>query len=320
MGKMMKNVLKKLVRDEEGQAFILVLIFLLVGGLIIAPLLGFMSTGLKVGQMHEEKMEGLYAADAGVEDALYKIINNDALLPAVLGESYPYDLEDETGLIYINGNSVHVEILLEEDIATFLAGLGASDPGTHGDWVVISDLPADGQYTITVTWDPTDPDEPGHENKSISRVGAWFRGHYTCTNDSAGENLVPPLVDITDDYPDYSPIPVEGVPYKGGTAFIWTWTGGDKPWFGKNTGVYTRYQTFEYTLPDTPALYIAWVEVTSKDVGTIPTSVTFGTYTVTATATDTATGEQTVVVAYPSWQGSGGLNAVDILAWEINPQ
>ena len=66
MGKLMRNKLNKLVKEEKGQAFILVLIFLLVGGLIIAPLLGFMSTGLKVGQMHEEKMEGFYAADAGI--------------------------------------------------------------------------------------------------------------------------------------------------------------------------------------------------------------------------------------------------------------
>ncbi len=314
MGKMIKNELNKLVKEEKGQAFILVLILLLVGGLIIAPLLGFMSTGLLAGQMHEAKMEGFYAADAGIEDALYKIINNDASLPALLDDSWSYDLRDESdNLIYINGNRVQVEILMEENIATFLSGLVGSEPGVHEEWTTIVDDAVAGEYTITVTWAPTDPDKPGHENKSISGVGVWFRGDYEYVAGSASG--------ITDDYPNYEPLPFETEEYKGGTAFIWTWTGGDKPWFGKNTGVYTRTQTFEYTPDDeSPELYIAWVEVTSHDVGAIPTAVTFGTYKVTATATDSATGEQTVVVAYPSWQGSGGLNVVDILAWEINPQ
>ncbi len=312
MGKMMKNVLNKLVRDEEGQAFILVLIFLLVGGLIIAPLLGFMGTGLKVGQMHEQKMEGLYAADAGVEDALYKIMKNDELLPVVLGEKWEYPLEDEIGdLIYINGNSVHVEILMEENTDTFLSELLDSDAGVHEAWTAVEDPTADGKNTITVTYDGA------AMNKRINGVGAWFRGTtWYCTDDSFGDILVPPLIDMTDDalYPVYS---FETKEYKGGIAFIWTWTGANRPVF--QPGV-TRTQTFKFEPEKEVVLHIAWVHVGSEDIGAVPTSVTFGNYTVTATATDSTTGSQTQVVAYPSWQGSGGPNAVDILAWEINPQ
>jgi len=51
----------------------LVLILLAVGGLILAPLLGLMSTGLLAGQVYERKTDELYAADAGVEDAVWKI-------------------------------------------------------------------------------------------------------------------------------------------------------------------------------------------------------------------------------------------------------
>ncbi len=310
MGKMMKNVLKKLVRDEEGQAFILVLIFLLVGGLITAPLLSYMSTGLKVGQMHEARMEGLYAADAGVEDALYKIMNNDASLPQNLGDSYPYDIAD------VNGNSVHVEIVLEETINEFLYTLLGEDAGTHGDWATVVDDEVPGLYTISITYNGAPV------NKKIYGVGAWFRGtDYACTDDSAGEDVAPgpplfgPLTDMNNDYPNYSFDDTEE--YRGGTVFEWSWTAADRPVFQPGD---TRTQTFRYTPVEVPALYVAWVYVGSSDVGTVPTSVTFGNYTVTATATDIATGEQTIVVAYPSWQGSGGLNAVDILAWEINPQ
>ncbi len=302
----MKNVLKKLVRDEEGQAFILVLIFLLVGGLIIGPLLGYMGTGLLAGQMHEEKMEGLYAADAGIEDALYKIMTNDPDLPTVLGASYPpYFIAD------VNGHRVDVEIVLEEDVDQFLIELLGGDAGVHDEWTLIVDIDLEpGEYTMSVTY------SGAAANKKIDGVGAWFRGtDYVCTNDSAGEALVVPVIpDMNDDYPNDIFTTEE---YRGGTVFKWSWTAADRPVFQPDE---TRTQTFTYIPEEIPALAVAWVEVGSEDVGTVPTSVTFGTYKVIATATDIATGEQTVVVAYPAWQDGGGLNAVDILAWEINPQ
>jgi len=71
----MKNILNKLRRDETGQAFIIVLILLVLGGLIIGPLLAYMNTGLIAGQAYEQRMDELYAADAGVEDALWQIKN-----------------------------------------------------------------------------------------------------------------------------------------------------------------------------------------------------------------------------------------------------
>jgi len=72
----MKGTLNK-IREEKGQALIIAVILMLVGGLIIAPLLGFMGTGLKVGQIFEEKIDGLYAADAGIENACWKLKNGD---------------------------------------------------------------------------------------------------------------------------------------------------------------------------------------------------------------------------------------------------
>jgi len=268
-----------------------------------------MSTGVLAGQMYEEKMDALYAADAGVEDALYKIMSNDASLPQNLGESYPYDLEDEAGNpIYVNGNSVHVEIVLEETINEFLENLLGGDAGVHEEWtaVVDDDLPA-GEYTITVNYTGSSA------NKKIDGMGAWFRGDYTL------EELVSGIGGMNDTYPPDGDIS-EVSPYRGGTAFIWRWASGHGPQFGTQPGIMDRFLTFKYDPDIIPVLYVGWVEVGSMDIGTVPTTVTFGTYKVIATATDSATGEQTVVVAYPSWQSGEGLNAVDILAWEINPQ
>lgn len=65
--------MKKAMRDERGAALVLTLVLLLIGGLIITPLLGFMGTGHLAGQVHEKRMDELYAADAGIEDAIWRM-------------------------------------------------------------------------------------------------------------------------------------------------------------------------------------------------------------------------------------------------------
>ena len=71
----MKKVVKNLARDEKGAALILALLLLLIGGLISAALLNHMGSGILAGEVHERRTAELYAADAGVEDALWKIQN-----------------------------------------------------------------------------------------------------------------------------------------------------------------------------------------------------------------------------------------------------
>jgi hypothetical protein len=71
-GGVMKGLVRRLARNESGQAVLaMVLVLLVVGALIMGPLLGFMGTGLKAGQMHETKTLEYYAADSGVEDAIF---------------------------------------------------------------------------------------------------------------------------------------------------------------------------------------------------------------------------------------------------------
>jgi len=71
----MKAFVKKVTRDERGAGVLaLVLVLLVVGGLILTPLLGLMSTGLMAGQVYERKTHELYSADAGVEDVIWRIL------------------------------------------------------------------------------------------------------------------------------------------------------------------------------------------------------------------------------------------------------
>ena len=107
----MKSIVKKAIRDEKGAALALTLVLLLVGGLIIAPLLGFIGTGTIAGGVHEKRMDELYAADAGVEDAIWKIQKDpDVKVPACGNDPrfWSYNISD------INGNDVEFDITYVE--------------------------------------------------------------------------------------------------------------------------------------------------------------------------------------------------------------
>jgi hypothetical protein len=101
----MKITVKRLIRDEKGAALAMALILLLIGGLITAPLLSYMGTGLLAGEVYEARTAELYAVDAGVEDAVWKIQNSDGYLPCSPG-SPPrnYTITD------MNGKNVDITI------------------------------------------------------------------------------------------------------------------------------------------------------------------------------------------------------------------
>jgi len=101
----MKIAVKRLIRDEKGQTLVLALILLVVGGLIITPLLAYMSTGLITGEVYERRMDELYAADAGVEDAIWRIQSNNLTFDAD-NRFYPEPLN-------VNDKSVDVVIYRE---------------------------------------------------------------------------------------------------------------------------------------------------------------------------------------------------------------
>jgi len=103
----MKKYLKRLHRCERGVVLIIVLILLAVGGLTLAPMLQHMATGLKANRTYERKTYEYYAADAGVEDALWQITreDRDSHLPYKEEHpNWPYTITD------VNGKTVDVTI------------------------------------------------------------------------------------------------------------------------------------------------------------------------------------------------------------------
>ena len=108
----MKTIVKRLAGDEKGAALVMVLILLLISGLIIGPLLSYMGTGLITGEVYEKRTAELYAADAGVEDAIWSI-GHQSIPPGLWQES-----DDQPGWwmyeypepLIVNGKSVDVTV------------------------------------------------------------------------------------------------------------------------------------------------------------------------------------------------------------------
>lgn len=64
-------------KSEEGMALIYVTLVLVMTMLIIPPLLGFIGGAGRSAQIREDRMLKVYAADAGIEEAYYKIIDGN---------------------------------------------------------------------------------------------------------------------------------------------------------------------------------------------------------------------------------------------------
>jgi hypothetical protein len=308
----MKKILNRPIRGEKGQALLITLILLLVGGLIIAPLLGYMSTGLKAGQSNENLMQRLYAADAGVEDAIWRI-RNDYSLPADVGHTVTYPI---TG--GVNNKSVTVTIIKEDDFESFVEDLlkAAIDwkselhfdpPSGHDVWMTYSENLTPGTYTLTMTYS----ENASANQKWLKVVAIWFEGEYDIVGSASGD-----MVDQKGT-PVVYPAPTKW-PSGGGTAFIWEWENeSDRPFFEKKPGGDQHSMTFNFTPPQVDGLYFPWVISGSADVGTIGATFTLGVYKVTATATDNTTGKQTEVISYVARMGAVPAPA-RVLTWEVS--
>ena len=100
----MKIAVKRLIRNEKGQTMVMALVLLVVGGLIVASLLAYMGTGLTGSEVYGRRTAELYAADAGVEDAIWKIQNS-------VPDFYPYEYPEP---LIVNAKSVNITIFRED--------------------------------------------------------------------------------------------------------------------------------------------------------------------------------------------------------------
>ena len=171
----MKKIFSSLIKNQSGQgvlAIVLILVFL--GSMILGPLLAFMGTGLKVGQMHETKEMELYAADAGVEDAINWLIHGKPTTDgdwgwSEEGEGWKRDIDDINDEVVQNVD-VTVEALAKAN--TYNVTSTARSP--DGSTTVLSTVWA--IHIIEGTWDPDKQGSPYEGDVYVDGdvdTGAW---------------------------------------------------------------------------------------------------------------------------------------------------
>ena len=172
-GSAMLRLLKKILSGEKGQALPIVLALLVIGGLTIAPSLNYTATSLKSGRILEENLKGIYAADAGLEQAIWTLEN---------GASPPPYLEE-------NLNRMPVALQAEEK-GTYTLYLGELiQPGEHSDFLAVDgelvwdDGAGAYRYTITVTLQPESESSIIH----LEEVGARIPVGYGYQSGSAAD-------------------------------------------------------------------------------------------------------------------------------------
>ena len=180
-----KRWLSELREGERGLVLPIVLAMLVLGSLLIVPSLNYAATSLKAGEMVEENAEGLYAADAGVEDALWKLLNDK---PASFPHSY--QLTDVNGLT--------VDVIVDE--ITTLFGEETEPMGDHSDWMILTKTVTYNagiyDYTLSITND-------GDGNIKIEKILFDFQASLDYEGPTAG--------DITTDDPAVNGNPTVGI-------------------------------------------------------------------------------------------------------------
>ena len=326
---MKMRLLKEINKRESGQAFILVLILLLVGGLIIVPLLAFMSTGLIAGRNIEQLVDEVYADDAGIEDAMWKILNGDFESLDVNDESDPYTLT-------VNGLAVTVTVTKLSLIQGLLGEGEYKIDQPHEGWMEVEQPegyePVPGvdtekgpyfeyTYTITISYFPG----AGGATRQLDTVGVYFS---PLPDKDIGETYddVISSPEVTGNSPAFdgyfnTPPLQAGSPQnkyvQDGFTFVWRWetTPPQGPIFepeseGAFTFTFRIYNDPDWPSPRLEPFCFVWSTYRQQDVSYATSDIDLYRWLIEATAGDTTV--RSVILA------EGGVLS-DILTWEINP-
>ncbi len=280
------RLLKQMVNSERGQALVIVLTMLVLGGLTIAPALNYAATSLNIGQIIERGVSGIYAAEAGVEDTLWSLANtttpSQQLAESINQMQVAIQTED-TGAytLYLD------ELVQTEQHSDYL--------GVDGEMVWDEGAQAY-KYTITVTWQPGS----GVQIIHLVEVGVRLPIGYSYQSGSAAgfvDNLS-------------TSEPNEILDESG--AYMLNWElGTPSPYVSADIPVQT--QTFYITGEGNQEGDYTWVVANREDIGTV-SEITGILYQVTATATHPESGEITATVATDVLIDGG---TIYIVSWQI---
>ncbi|MFH0942168.1 MAG: hypothetical protein V1823_04010 [Chloroflexota bacterium] len=293
MARIVRNTLAKWLREQRGQALISVLILLVLGSLSLPPILSHLSTSLKSGEIYQSRTDELYAADSGIEDAIWQI-KYDRL--PVLFDSPEYDAYDFTTVWSydlpdpINGLTANVtvqNVWIPENITPLSPAEGEAIIESNK-LIVAGTATTDSNYRIKIDFYPGEAEGAALQ---IVSLGVWLPLGYGYVAGSS--NLE------EDPFEEYYSVPTVSN-YAGGQAVVWEFSPPvsytDFPGVSVVDVPMSTEITFDYTpaLAGERPLAISWVE--TGGVSDVPISWDVDTkiYKIVSTAGDTR------IEAYPS--------------------
>ena len=312
---MKRGLLNKLIKGEKGQVLIIVMILMLFGCLIIPPMLSHMRSGLWTERtVFEARMYLSYAADSGIDDAMWQVKSKQLpnLFPTYEEYGYyendhsyewSYHLEDvhgENGIV--NGSDVEVSfrnVWMPRDIPA--PSLIEAESIVGGRLEVYGCMSGSSQteYQIKINYyyndqNPAQPDyDPTGANLRVQTLGIWLPPNF-----EYGDNLTGAPAGITPS--------VEVGPYKVGTAVVWDFPASpDYPTLasftqqGTSVNPIERTLTFNFSGPEgqTPGTALAWIVTTGVSGISYSWDYSVKVYRTTSEATD-ETDRSVTVEAY----------------------
>ncbi|MBN2238679.1 MAG: hypothetical protein JW712_02810 [Dehalococcoidales bacterium] len=178
-------------------ALIITLGFLAIGGITIVSLINLTNTGMRAGHISDEKIRLQYAADAGLEEVLWRMQNEELpFIPGTYGESTAYNLTDSINDKNVSVNVTYIWPLtgLEEDIYT--TSVPESLKITGG---IINKT--QGKYLIQISFDET------IKSVEVESISVWLPSRFEYVSGSSTGFII-------DD-------PQPPVTKRGGKVFTW---------------------------------------------------------------------------------------------------
>jgi len=303
MAERARGVLTQLTREESGHGTLTIVLTLLIGGaLILAPILAFTIGGINSGQAMESRMHEYYAADAAIQEGLWRI-HYDRLPDWMDGvwdeEVYAHPGAEYTVTGGINGKSVTYTI------QAIWALEGLEQPSSwqertppdmlEGDdkleLAMATEVIGSGTSKISIVFDG---------DLTIDRIGVWLSQGFDYVNGSSTFEQVE----------EYSPLYCQPdiCDHGGGTAIKWdnwnnTSTPPDIPLSLLPEMGGSRVVQFEFTPgDDSPSSMFSWMVVRTGGKEYLCWDVDVKFYNIESQATTVDTGKSTLVNTYMSME------------------
>ena len=181
--------------SEKGQALVTVLALLLLGVMIITSSLNFMGTSIKTNKVYIDNTNDLYAAEAGIQDAIHNMLYQSySGLNTLFGTTNYSDYDYNTQWTYSLPNKVNndtVGLKIKNIWVPYGIAVPSSTQATNiinnvggtptVNLIVTGGVNSIPNYTVTITYN-------GTASLPITSIGVWLPQGFTYNNSSSNLN------------------------------------------------------------------------------------------------------------------------------------